>query len=443
MAIRHLNSKMPNEELDFNLVCETPEALARMPGLFSVTGAVMNDATFVAANPEQAEFISFPISNASELARLVIYEWNSTWEAGQFRGRVAFSELFRIINESVRSLENEAEISLLCEKLAKKTGGVTLAEQHAQIYKFLYNATIENRNIYLMPDSGRHQYFRYSSLYHLISPSNLKRNGLPLLKAACWPSCSTARMPAHLLPNDFDQRLQRAFAQTIWPHLGLGSPLQAYAKDGSLSLLAHNLDFWLPPLFGIIEKILRESGRWEVESETQAKKILRGNSLIPEEWKDELYVARPCHGGPLWEGQEDAEIVLSTLVEHADKANRLRGLIEAFKAHTIEDDFSDRWSFAKEDFERKLYHKRNKFKVTFVELNEAIGVHGPFSEFHDSMLWADFFCLLSPKERRVLIGLQSAKTSLGNVGKMLGYKNHSPVAKALSSMRKKIKEYMK
>jgi len=50
-------------------------------------------------------------------------------------------------------------------------------------------------------------------------------------------------------------------------------------------------------------------------------------------------------------------------------------------AHRIEDDFSDRWSCAREDFERKLYRKRVKVQVRFVELTDTIPVPGPRHDY--------------------------------------------------------------
>jgi len=70
-------------------------------------------------------------------------------------------------------------------------------------------------------------------------------------------------------------------------------------------------------------------------------------------------------------------------VDEADAEGRLRGILDAVRSNRVEDDFSERWSFAREDFERKLYHKRSKVKVRFVELTDTIPVQGPETEVED------------------------------------------------------------
>src|SRR5205823_8829423 len=46
----------------------------------------------------------------------------------------------------------------------------------------------------------------------------------------------------------------------------------------------------------------------------------------------------------------------------------------------VADDFSDRWSVAKADFEHRLFQKRNRVTVSFVELDDTIPMHGPQAE---------------------------------------------------------------
>jgi hypothetical protein len=107
----------------------------------------------------------------------------------------------------------------------------------------------------------------------------------------------------------------------------------------------------------------------------------------------------------------------------------------------VEDDFSEHWSYAREDFERKLYHKRSKVKVRFVELTDTIPVQGPDTEVIADMVFADFLALLDKRERQVVVLLRSGVTKVGDVASILGYKNHSPISKRLVQIRKKATEY--
>lgn len=151
---------------------------------------------------------------------------------------------------------------------------------------------------------------------------------------------------------------------------------------------------------------------------------------------------RPLCGGPIWCGEEDAWNATKELVEIADEQGKLRTIIDAVRSNRVQDDFSSCWSYAKEDFERKLYRKRAKTRVTFVELDEAKPVHAPTSEVHENLLWEDFMVLLNAKERRVVVCLKNGFTQISEISKELGYANHSPVSKALKQIRRKAEKYL-
>jgi len=88
-------------------------------------------------------------------------------------------------------------------------------------------------------------------------------------------------------------------------------------------------------------------------------------------------------GSDLWRGEAEAAEVVRRTVEEADADGRLRGILDAVRSNRVEDDFSEHWSYAREDFERKLYRKRAKIKVRFVELTDTIPVQGPEAEVED------------------------------------------------------------
>ena len=73
---------------------------------------------------------------------------------------------------------------------------------------------------------------------------------------------------------------------------------------------------------------------------------------------------RPRYGDEIWVGEEEAWTMTQYIVEDADAGGRLRAILDAVRSHRVVDDFSARWSFEREDFERKLYRKRSKVKVS-------------------------------------------------------------------------------
>jgi DNA-binding CsgD family transcriptional regulator len=243
---------------------------------------------------------------------------------------------------------------------------------------------------------------------------------------------------ADVLPVNFDERFSACFAEHIWPLLCPGSSRKAFSATEPLRLLAHNLDFWLPYLDLAAQELVRSWGRTRVEDERQQKKIekVRGMPKPPE--YPEYTVERPLHGGYIWSGEEEAWEVTRRVVELADESGKLRGIIDAVRSHRVEDDFSSKWSPAKEDFERKLYRKRSKTRVTFVELDDTIPVYGPDSEVEldRKLFWEDLIALLDPKERHVVVLLRSGHTQ-SEIAAALGYQNHSPISKALKRILRK------
>jgi hypothetical protein len=175
---------------------------------------------------------------------------------------------------------------------------------------------------------------------------------------------------------------------------------------------------------------MRQLGRVKLEDRKQAALLKK----VRKKCSTEVSIERPLFGGLAWMGEQEALEATSEMVEHADRHGPLRSIIEAIKSNRVEEDFSPIWSFAREDFERKLYRKRNKVKIQFVQLDDTIPTHGPDAEVHENRLWQSLFAVLNPKERRIVICLRSGVTKLTDVATLLGYANHSAVSKALKKI---------
>jgi len=212
--------------------------------------------------------------------------------------------------------------------------------------------------------------------------------------------------------------------------------MSAFGSNQSIRVLAHKVDFWLPYLDRIVQRLRADVPRTTVNPENLDDLALaRGGPM------EGCSVEPPLKGGTIWLGEAEAMDVTKLLVEEADKGGRLRSILDALQSHAVEDDFSDRWSTAKEDFERRLHRKRSKVRVTFVELDETTPVHGAETEVHENIFWEDFLALLNQKQRQVLVLLRSGSTQ-SEIAKSLGYANHSPVAKALARIRDEAKRVL-
>ena len=298
----------------------------------------------------------------------------------------------------------------------------------------------EQTNITFAPRIGRHRYWSYAPLYHLLPKRILDRHGLPALKAGIWPTTLALDYVHQVLPTDFDARFSRAVAEQFWPHLSGGRPLSSFAGSEPLRLLAHNLDFWLPHADRVATDRLRARGPvpFDDAKPDQAERLRELKLQMPPG----VDVDRPYYGGSIWMGEDEAAEATREVVESADQRGSLRALIDAVQSNRVEEDFSPRWSFAREDFERKLYKKRSKLQVRFVELTDTIAVHCPESEVHENLIFEDFFGLLDEKARTIVVCLRSGTTNLSEIASKLGYANHSAVSKALGRIRQQARRFI-
>ncbi len=383
------------------LVYEVPEKLnvESYPAAFNLSAEHFFQFVPVPQEVLPPEFVYVPLPKSPRYTdeEIAISNWNFMWEAGHLRPQ----------------------------------GVVELPDSLGWVKEF------QGRNLYLLPGGSPHRYEAYGILFHLLPQKTVEMFGLRPMKQIVWPPALRNIHAREVLPRDFSARLAKAFAFQVWPLLNKRSNMKAFSKDDPVVLLSHNLDYWLPFAYIMAENRLRTFPRVRFESGGQRKKLEKLRRRMPEGVEANL----PRSGGWLWQGEAEAREALTEVVQAADRHGLLRSIIEAVTENRAEDDFSPRWSYEREDFERKLYHKRLKIKVSFVELDETIPVHGPDSEVDENLLWEDFLALLNRKERSITVCLRNGVTKVGEISTMLGYANHSPVSKALKRIREMAKKY--
>jgi len=244
-----------------------------------------------------------------------------------------------------------------------------------------------------------------------------------------WPYIIGETDIDRYLPADFEQRLSNAWSWTVWPRLISGSGQAAFSPDDPIRLLSHNLDYWVPAVTDVIQTALR--GFPEVDNGIKSGPV----QLIDGSVLEGAEQANPRMGGTIWMGVEDASTFVAETVEAADRTGNLRGILDAVRSHRVQDDFSDKWSFAREDFERKLHSKRAKVSVRFVELTDTVPIQGPESNVVGSLITNDFLATLDPRNREIVVLLNSGVTSRTEIATILGYANHSAVSKRLERVR--------
>lgn len=370
------------------------------PRLGNMSAAFMFRAVVRPDTPSRPEYVTMPMGGATAEARLTkqvaVSKWNLLWEAAQYRRRF-FTE----------------------------------DECPPEILKIVDQGDV---NVVFVPRT-RSRYFEYAPLFHLLPRRTVERFGMPLCRGGQWPFISDVWRPDRYLSADFEHRLSQAWAATVWRHLIPGSPLVGFTRNDPLRLLAHNLDFWIPAVTAVMEAEMRTWSEVDNGVEPQPAPLDDGGVLSG------AMSANPRKGGDLWTGEDVAAEFVRDTVEAADGTGRLRGILDAVRSHRVEDDFSNHWTYAREDFERKLYRKRDKVKVRFVELTDTVPVQGPETEVVDRLVMSDFLALLDPTEREVVVLLRSGTTNLTEIADIMGYRNHSPISKRLKRIRQAAVRY--
>lgn len=384
---------------------EEPEYITPdwFPALYNISAAfVYRFLPVPVAPPPPPEYVYVPIGRPAVALEVAIAEWNICWEAGVLRHEMLKFKTKRKLPAKLRWISRFPE-----------------------------------RDFRLVPLVGTSRYPGYAPLYHLLPLGTLKRFGLPALKRGHWPTLGDWCV-WRALPPDFDVRLGNAFVHHLWSLLCPGSPPSAFSRFEPVRILAHSLDYWLPYIDRVAQDRMRKLGRVKIEDEEQATLLAKMRADAPADFIPE----RPLFGGHVWQGEAEAWEATRQLIDTADRHGNLRAIVDTIRSHRVVDDFSPRWSFAKEDFERKLYRKRARVKVTFVELRDTIAVHGPEAEVDEHLLWQDFFAILNPKESQVVVCLRNGVTKAAEIAKLLGYANHSPVSKSLRRIRQKVQLFL-
>ncbi|MGH3608053.1 MAG: sigma-70 family RNA polymerase sigma factor [Pseudonocardiaceae bacterium] len=369
------------------------------PRLWNASTGIFYRAVVRPETPAPLEYVSLPIPQGRRLAletMVAIAQWNGLWEAAQYRRRMAPSD-----------------------------------PMPAAMYAI---ADRGDHNVAFIPRTAS-RYHEYTPLYHLTPQRVLEQHALPLLRCGQWPYLAAGADIDDFVPADLEVRLSRAWAAVVWAHLMPRSSLGAFTSDDPVRILAHDLDSWVPAVTSVMQEILR--GFPLVASDVQPfRPRLEDGTILRD-----AVSGPPRMGGDLWRGEDEAAKVVAWTVDEADRDGHLRAVLDAVRSNRVHDDFSAKWSRDREDFDRKLNHKRARVSVRFVELPESTPVQSPMAEVEDNMVFANFLALLNKRDRQVVVLLRKGVTNLGDVASLLGYANHSAVSKRLARIRRAAATY--
>lgn len=253
--------------------------------------------------------------------------------------------------------------------------------------------------IHLVPEPHDRQGFRNAEFGGLIVNWNCKQCAGFLRDAQCLEQLQSRGLVAGSNPN-------LVFAPTHCGYTELLGMLGSLLPDKVLK--GHKIDrpeanFWLWPSSEELRfrspAKLDEYSLEEVNRLTDAH-LQRLASIIPnafEQWiwtqlvrskrfgfqdfaeneRASFRLTRPRMGGDLWEpdNADDRQWITGLLIGGDSTFQSLEPIVDVLLGSAAHEDFSNRYSWIKEDFERAFYSKRSRVKVKLYEYVDECPVH--------------------------------------------------------------------
>jgi len=300
-----------------------------------------------------------------------------------------------------------------------------------------------NPNVFLVPRINGYTEL-HAMLSSVLPDAILRRRGIGKIKATFW-----------LYPFiDLDVRTaayaaatEAAFRDFIWPRLARKNRLKRlhFALDSSLRLLAGDVGFWMNRLYRVaVERceFFKETrdDRWDSLARIEAS--VR-EELAPAE-EGRFIVRRPLMGGPLWDRDDpgECEAVVDEVLEGGGVMESLYPVLEVLHSHRTHEDFSDRYSWVKEDFERSFYSKRSKVRVSLVEtVDELPAWEASAPEGYGRVLFRDLMCFFEPRDRHIILALRHGKT-VSEIARESGLRGHASVSRRVKRIKAKLRQLL-
>ena len=375
----------------------------------------------------------FVISNAM-LSQAEVVQSNR-WDCGPL-------QLLFIPQRGRRDLE---QVGLVYEWNRSLSGGFARpAEAHDYVERGLGLRNLTNPNLVLVPRQRNGYSELHGMLASLVPSAILAEFGIPKVKANL---ALILRRRLDPLPANYAERACAAFEKYIWTKLAPAARLRSdfFSPTSPLRLLAGDAQFWMHRLYRIAldraedapEARESEDDKWDPldQLEQQFK------ASIPADNPHAFHVRRPLVGGTICDvdDPDECDYFVEEMIHGAGVMDSLGPVIEALHAHRTHDDFSDRYSWVKEDFERSFYSKRSKLKVSVIETIDEMPVWSADDEQgYERVLFRDMMAFLDRNDRHLVLALRSGKTTT-EIARELGHSGHAAVSRRIKKLRAKVK----
>lgn len=304
----------------------------------------------------------------------------------------------------------------------------------------------ENPNVFVVP--SLHGYTELHRMLASVVPERiLRRHGLRKECATAWlgPIWKDVH-PA--IAQKKAKASSEAFIEYLWPRLVRRRGLRLeFSATSPIRLLAADIPFWMNRLYRLALDRWESLGPTKHEDEEWKSLDVLWEELrkqVPEEELKKVTLSRPYLGGTLWlpEDQKECDAVVDDLVDGGGCLESLEPVLEVLNSHRAHEDFSSRYSWVKEDFERSFYSKRSKIRVSLLEtVDDLPAWTAPQPDGFENVLFRDILSFLGAKEQHLVIALRHGKT-VSQIAQDRGLSGHGAVSRQVKRLKAKVKSLL-
>lgn len=300
----------------------------------------------------------------------------------------------------------------------------------------------ENPNLIFVPQRSDGLTQLHVMLSSLLPDSTLRRMGIPRKPAGFELGLVGIRFEE----LGEKEAIEAEFSRYIWKKIAPAARMSAefFSPSSPLRLLAGDTRFWMHRLYRLAMErreelfppVAKDEKSWRPLPELRAAVL----AAISETEREQYEVRRPLYGGDIWNENDSGErwAVLDEAINGLGVMDSLSPVIELLHTRRAHEDFSSRYSWIKEDFERQFYSKRAALKVELVEtLDDAPVWSSEENDGYGHALFRDVIAWLDRKERRLLLALRMGKTA-SEIAAASGLSGPSSVSRRIARLKQKL-----
>ena len=305
----------------------------------------------------------------------------------------------------------------------------------------------ESPHVFLVPSVEGHTELHFMLLS--VVPANVvQRYGIRKERANLW--LLPLRHPEQRWDAIADRTIS-AFHEFIWSRLARTKRCryEFFSKDSPIKLLADDSRYWMSRLYRIA--LARRENMPVTEHEDEWWEPLEQLKEEFAQWlpadsdHENFFIRRPRMGGALWDmhDEEECEEVVEEMLDGCGLMEPIDPILDVIQSQPAHEDFSERYSWIKEDFERSFYSKRSRVRVTLIETIDEFPAweHGEAEGYAD-VLFRDVLARFNRSDRELLIALRHGKTT-SEIARECGYKSHSHISRRLAIVKERLRRLLK